>query len=61
LQINYVLSSHGITVDARHVGLLAEVMTYKGLIYNIIKLFFNKKYKFVGLILGATRFGVSKL
>lgn len=60
MQINYVLSNHGITVDARHVGLLAEVMTYKGLIYNII-LFFNKKYKFEGLILGATRFGVSKL
>ena len=29
-EIKEVMKSHGITVDIRHIGLLAEVMTYKG-------------------------------
>ncbi len=29
-EIKEVMRSHGITVDIRHIALLAEVMTYKG-------------------------------
>jgi DNA-directed RNA polymerase III subunit RPC1 len=42
-QVLYTMRQHGIEVDTRHVALLAEVMTFKG------------------VVLGITRFGVSKM
>mmetsp|Transcript_31838 Transcript_31838/g.28885 ORF Transcript_31838/g.28885 Transcript_31838/m.28885 type:complete len:330 (+) Transcript_31838:900-1889(+) len=42
-EIKYILKSHSMVVDHRHIGLLADVMTYKG------------------IVLGITRFGITKM
>ena len=31
-EIKYIMTMHGITVDIRHIGLLSEVMTSKGIL-----------------------------
>eukprot|EP01017_Pseudomicrothorax_dubius_P004062 TRINITY_DN10731_c0_g1_i7.p1 TRINITY_DN10731_c0_g1~~TRINITY_DN10731_c0_g1_i7.p1 ORF type:complete len:348 (-),score=74.36 TRINITY_DN10731_c0_g1_i7:109-1152(-) len=36
-QIKYTMSSHGITVDTRHIEVVADVMTYKGRILGITR------------------------
>jgi len=42
-EISHLMREHGMTVDARHFGLLADIMTYKG------------------VVLGITRFGITKM
>ncbi|KAH8051414.1 DNA-directed 5'-3' RNA polymerase [Aureococcus anophagefferens] len=42
-EITYIMSAYGIGIDARHLMLLSDVMTFKG------------------VVLGITRFGVSKM
>jgi DNA-directed RNA polymerase III subunit RPC1 len=42
-EIQYTMQSHGMRIDIRHVQLLADIMTFKG------------------VILGITRFGVTKM
>lgn len=42
-EIQYTMQSHGMSIDTRHVQLLADIMTFKG------------------MVLGITRFGVSKM
>lgn len=36
-EIKYIMTMHGITVDIRHIGLLSEVMTSKGSIFELLK------------------------
>ena len=42
-EVSYIMQAYGIAIDARHLLLLADVMTFKG------------------MVLGITRFGVSKM
>lgn len=35
-EIQYTMGSHGMTIDARHMMLLADVMTYKVTLYAIL-------------------------
>jgi len=42
-EILYILINHSMVVDYRHIGMLADIMTYKG------------------MILGITRFGITKM
>lgn len=36
-EINYTMSSHGMTIDLRHMMLLADLMTYKGEVLGITR------------------------
>jgi len=42
-EISHLMKEHSMTVDERHFGLLADIMTYKG------------------IVLGITRFGITKM
>lgn len=36
-EIKYILESHSMVVDHRHIGLLADIMTYKGTVLGITR------------------------
>jgi DNA-directed RNA polymerase III subunit RPC1 len=55
-EIQSVMKSHGMTIDTRHVMLLADVMSFR---VNNIQ--YQPKHIFQGEILGIQRFGISKM
>lgn len=59
------MESHGMSIDPRHVMILADLMTFKGILSYIILYYYyyynkinNKK---IGEVLGITRFGLARI
>ena len=44
------MKSHGVSVDLRHIILLADLMTFKGLFYLLTKENFMNKGKYLELL-----------
>jgi DNA-directed RNA polymerase III subunit RPC1 len=60
-EILFIMSSYGITVDKRHLTLLSDLMTFK-----VSRMFMSFSYytlllRSQGIVLGITRFGISKM
>ena len=59
-EIQYTMSSHGMSIDPRHVMLLGDVMSYK--VGSLLCILLSVSDYFVkGEVLGITRFGVAKM
>lgn len=61
-EIQYTMSSHGMSIDPRHVMLLGDVMSYKVRIILIGEWYYPLIVNVLqGQVLGITRFGVAKM
>lgn len=72
-EIQYTMVNHGMSIDRRHVMLLADLMSYKVKQRNLymqyflevmLKVFYLRPHHFMSLkgeILGITRFGLAKM
>ena len=59
-EIQYTMSSHGMSIDPRHVMLLGDVMSYK-VRPSVNSLLCCANFVLQGQVLGITRFGVAKM
>lgn len=61
-EIQFTMSSHGMSIDPRHVMLLGDVMTYKvRQPKKAMSIYLRLYYARQGEVLGITRFGVAKM
>ena len=60
-EVIYTMVNHGMSIDVRHVMLLADLMTFKVQDQDMRQKCLYKCCAFQGEVLGITRFGLAKM